>query len=391
MFESTDQANAAAARLEGNRTEIDRAIAAQVDWLTQHGPAADDPFIGSIYRWLEHYLHVDGRRFHGLTVILSYRAAGRTDVAAVLPVAAALQLYHHHTLVHDDIYDGDVMRRGLPTSHVHLAGLFQGETTGTSDPTPFASHGARGGVIAAFAYGKICRALANRAISAGPLDGGRVLTILTMLEEHDLWDNVGQLLDVYHEGSRLPSPEACLHNAWLKTGRLFEVCARAGAVAAGADASITNALVSWARNLAVAYQLKDDLEDTVGDSEKGLGRGVGVDLVALKPTYLLSLANELADGQDRATLSAWLNREQDYTVDEFSALIDRTGARRLTQLKVEEFISAGVATIGALGTVRPDVLAEVTELNRYAISDEYWRRPLAGGRSTAADEGANGG
>lgn len=391
MFESIDQANAAVARLEKNRTEIDRAIAAQIDWLTHHGPAADDPFINVIYHWLEHYLHVSGKRFHGLTAILSYRATGRTDVDVILPVAAALQLYHHHTLVHDDIYDGDVMRRGFPASHVHLASFFESETTGVSNPMPFASHSARGGAIAAFTYGKICRALANRAVSVAPLDGACVLKILTMLEEHDLWDNVGQLLDVYHEGSRLPSPEACLRNVWLKTGRLFEVCARAGAVAAGADAPITNALVSWAGNLAVAYQLKDDLEDTVSDSEKGLGRGVGVDLTALKPTYLLSLVNELADGQDRATLSAWLKRERDYSVDEFSALIDRTGARRVTQLKVDELISAGVSTIGALGTVEPDVLAEVTELSRYAVSDEYWLRPLTGGQSTAVDAEASGG
>ena len=52
MFESTDQANAAAARLEDNRSEIDHAIAAQIDWLIQHGPAADHPFIGATYRWL---------------------------------------------------------------------------------------------------------------------------------------------------------------------------------------------------------------------------------------------------------------------------------------------------------------------------------------------------
>ena len=118
---------------------------------------------------------------------------------------------------------------------------------------------------------------------------------------------------------------------------------------------------------------------------------MGVDLVALKPTYLLSLANELADGQDRARISAWLNREQDYTVEEFSALIDRTGARRATQLKIEELISAGLAIVGALGTVRPDVLSELAELSRYAISDEYWRRPLVDERSTVADTGASDG
>ncbi|MBE6478032.1 MAG: hypothetical protein E7Z97_08210 [Propionibacteriaceae bacterium] len=390
MFESVDQVSAAAARLEDDRIKIDRAISAQIDWLIRNGPLADNPFIGSVYRWMEHYLRVAGQRFHGLTAILSYRAAGGAELAEMLPIAAALQLYHHHTLVHDDIYDGDVLRRGWPTSHVHLASLFDGEQTDATDPTPFASQSARDGAIAAFAYGKICRALTNRAISSAPLENGHVLTILTMLEEHDLWDNVGQLLDVYHEGRRLPSSETCLHNVWLKTGRLFEVCARAGAVAAGADESIVTALVSWSGNLAVAYQLKDDLEDTVDDSEKGLGRGVGVDLVSLKPTYLLSLANELVDGQDRVTLSAWLNREQNYTIDEFSALIDRTGARRLTQLKAEELVTSGVAAIGSLGTVRPDVMAEIAELSRYAISDEYWRRPLASGQLTA-DTVINGG
>ncbi len=51
--------------------------------------------------------------------------------------------------------------------------------------------------------------------------------------------------------------------------------------------------------MAVAYQLKDDLEDTVADGERFCRTcgGVGVDLRSLKPTYLLSLANELADGQ----------------------------------------------------------------------------------------------
>ncbi|UUZ48666.1 hypothetical protein LP420_39285 [Massilia sp. B-10] len=55
-----------------------------------------------------------------------------------------------------------------------------------------------------------------------------MLAVNADLEWHDLFDNAAQLKDVCHEGDPLFDSRSCLDNAWLKTGRLFEVCAAAG-------------------------------------------------------------------------------------------------------------------------------------------------------------------
>lgn len=366
--------------LDQFRHRIDEHIARVISELKRDGPEHNHPLIGRVYRWMNHYLDSGGKRMHGIAVILAYQACGGIDEEAVLPVAAALQLYHHHTLVHDDIYDEDLARRGWPTSHQAFAEWFRKTASGidTSDHRVFTSDALRRGTITAFAYGKICRALPSHMILNTAFPSDARLDVARKLDWHDLFDNAAQLKDVYHEGGAMPDPQTCLENAWLKTGRLFEICAYAGSRLAGANVSQQRALETWASQSALAYQLQDDLEDLVLDSEKGKGRGIATDLLHCKPTYLYAMAKILAVDGDRESLVRWQSGEKaGLSVSDIIALLERSGAIAACRAEVTRCVNHAE---NALETAKPALKAEIRNRLRefaiYFVSPDYWQRSL---------------
>ena len=366
--------------LEAIKVAIDEELRAQIVWLEAEGPDHAHPLMSRVYRWFRHYLNSNGRRMHGLAVVLAYRACGGRDLARIYPVAAAFQLYHHHTLVHDDIYDGDDLRRGWPTTHRAFARYLEGAgyaskiATARSNGDLFTTEALRRGTIAAIAYGKIGRALAAHMIGEAAFPAPAVLDVMQALNGHDLFDNAGQLKDVHHEGATTPAPQACLENAWLKTGRLFEVCAYAGARLASGTQSQTGALKTWAGLSALAYQLQDDMEDLVAESEKGQGRGVGRDVAQLKPTYLHAVARTLATGDDAALLGGWRGGDD---VTALTEVFDRCGATAAVRQKIAEVVGEAKRPLAGatLAFDAPDVslMASFTD---YFVSPEYWRRGI---------------
>ncbi|MBV8049072.1 MAG: polyprenyl synthetase family protein [Paludibacterium sp.] len=369
------------AALERLRQRIDDCLAAAIAEQEQCGPERDHPLIGRVYRWLRHYLDCDGKRMHGIAVLLAHRACDG-DEAAIEPVAAALQLYHHHTLVHDDIYDEDSARRGWPTVHQAFADWFGARPGGAAGAgRVFVNGRMRRGVITAFAYGKVCRALAGRLLLGSRFDAGALLDVARALEAHELFDNAAQLKDVFHEGGAMPAPEACLDNARLKTGRLFELCAYAGARLAGAGVGRQQALARWAGSSALAYQLQDDLADLDAASEKGQGRGVASDLLHCKPTYLYALAKMLAEGADRDALFAWqAGNPSALAHGDIIAILHRCGAVEACRAEVARHIeAANAALMSAQPALRPEWLSLLSQFSAYFVSRAYWHRPLSQG------------
>lgn len=363
-------------RLDQVRVAIDQELARIIDHLAGRGPEHAHPLIGRVYRWMRHYLANDGKRMHGIAVVLAHRACGGKLDQAILPVAAAMQLYHHHTLVHDDIYDEDHTRRGWPTAHAAFAGWFEKQAGQDEPSTVFAGKGMRRGVITAFAYGKICRAVAGSAMLAAPFPAEALLAVNADLEWHDLFDNAAQLKDVCHEGDPLFDSRSCLDNAWLKTGRLFEVCAAAGARLAGARPQQVAALKLWAGQSALAYQLQDDLEDLQIESEKGQGRGVGSDLLRCKPTYLYALAKTRARGADQQALLRWQAGEKDgLDTAAIIAILQRCGALEDCRSEVEHCLVLAAQALAEAG-FSAAVRADMDAFSRYFVSPGYWRRQI---------------
>ena len=202
-----------------------------------------------------------GKRLRPLVFLLSAASAGAGGHG--LPrVAAAIEIIHTASLLHDDVIDGAVMRRGLPPAR------------------------ARWGDRASILVGDLlwCRA-AQILLSYGNqkvLDAAYEATAMTA---------EGQILELRHMCDASTSKEAYQEIIRSKTAALFSLAARAGAIAAGAHKEAEEALATYGADVGEAFQLVDDVLDYVSD-EATLGKATGSDLMEGKPTYPLIVALE---------------------------------------------------------------------------------------------------
>ena len=209
-----------------------------------------------------------GKRVRPLLTVAAFRAAGGSG-DAIYPVAAAVELIHTYSLLHDDLpsMDDDSMRRGIPTAHriygeraalaagtalQHLAFLSLAEAAAEA-PDPDSA--------------ELLAAMVRRlAVAAGP--EGMV---------------GGQFLDLLAEGS---SPDAAgleaIHRA--KTAALLSAACALGGEAAGAEPEIVDALADYGTHLGLAFQIVDDLLDVLGDPTR-TGKASGADAARAKATY----------------------------------------------------------------------------------------------------------
>jgi geranylgeranyl diphosphate synthase type II len=225
---------------------------------------------------IRYSLQGEGKRLRAILVIASHRAAGGTfDVSGL---AAAVEVVHAYSLVHDDLpcMDDDDMRRGRPTVHKVF------------------------GVPAATAAGMAMVPLAARAaaesaadIGLAPQVAGEIVRIL-MRASGATGMIGGQLLDLEGEGLALDLAQLeRIHRS--KTGALIEAAMRIGGVAAGADASKLDALARYGASVGLAFQIADDVLDITATTDQ-LGKTAGKDLTFKKSTYpaLLGIAGAKA-------------------------------------------------------------------------------------------------
>jgi farnesyl diphosphate synthase len=230
---------------------------------------------------MRHAVLGGGKRLRPLLVFAAGAATGADEATLDAP-AAAVELIHAFSLVHDDLpaMDDDVLRRGQPTVHVAF-----------DEATAILA----GDALQALAFSLLARAPAAAAL--------KVDWLATLAEATGAAGMCGgQALDVAGTGAALAlAPLERLHA--LKTGALIRAAVRMGAVAGSADATTLAALDDYAQALGLAFQIRDDLLDVEGSSAQ-LGKTAGKDAAQAKSTYpaLLGLAGargELANQQQR--------------------------------------------------------------------------------------------
>lgn len=224
-----------------------------------------DALDGRVADAIRYSLLGQGKRFRGLLVMASYRAAGGEGDASGL--AAAVEVVHAYSLVHDDLpcMDNDDLRRGRPT--VHRAFDVATATAAGVAMVPLAAACAWRASVSLGApndrAGDIVREL-MRASGAGGMVGG-------------------QLLDLQAEGRTLGLADLeRIHRA--KTGVLISASCRIGAMAAAADDDLLATFTRYGDALGLAYQIADDVLDVTGTSAQ-LGKTAGRDLALAKSTY----------------------------------------------------------------------------------------------------------
>lgn len=211
---------------------LEKAVASDISLLTEAS---------------EHIIRSGGKRLRPKVVLLSYEAAGGKDIRQAAPVAAAVELLHTASLVHDDIIDYGEMRRGKATVN------------------------ARWGDRVALLAGDF---MLFRLLSLTVSFDSRVTRVLA-----DCCTEIveGETLELLRLGDTRMTEQVYLAVITKKTASLFSACAELGAILAGGKEQQVAALKEYGLNLGIAFQIRDDTLDVVGTREE-LGKPVANDL-----------------------------------------------------------------------------------------------------------------
>ena len=213
---------------------------------------------------MRHAVLDGGKRMRPLLVYATGTAFG-CDEAVLDAPAAAVELIHAYSLVHDDLpsMDDDALRRGKPTVHVAFD-----EAT-------------------AILAGDALQSLAFSLLTDTPVPADRCVALLKTLADAAGAAGMcgGQALDLAATGQGAHVDVYALQRLHaLKTGALLRAAVRMGAIAADVDAATRERLDVFADALGLAFQIRDDLLDVESDSAT-LGKTAGKDLAQAKATF----------------------------------------------------------------------------------------------------------
>lgn len=272
-----------------------------LDWLLRLEQAPDH-----LREAMRYAVLGGGKRTRPRLVYATGQLAG-APLAALDAPAAAVELLHAYSLVHDDLpaMDDDALRRGQPTVH------------------------ARYGEATAILVGDALQALAFEALAAGQSDAATVRRQVALLARaggaHGMV--AGQSLDMAGEGQRLALAEVeRLHR--LKTGALIHAAVMLGAAAGALPCREAAALDAFGREIGLAFQIHDDVLDATGRTEV-LGKPHGADARRGKATYprLLGVAAARQSATERLNTALASLAIFDERAHELAALARQMTAR----------------------------------------------------------------
>lgn len=223
----------------------------------------------------------DGKALRPTLALLSVDAFGGDWMTAV-PAAAAIELLHNFTLIHDDIQDGDKSRHGKPTVWA-LWGFGQGINIGN---------------VASYMSSLTLLELSERGFSSDKVVEASKLLFKTGVRIMD-----GQMQDLRFEQSDNVTVDEYMEMIRNKTGVLIETALLLGADLADIDPQRRAILEQFAQRIGRAFQISDDILGIWGD-EKKTGKRVAGDIARRKRTLPVILAFTLASDLQRDELSA---------------------------------------------------------------------------------------
>lgn len=211
-----------------------------------------------------------------------------TDAAerdAAVRIAAAVEVLHYSFLLHDDVLDGDLLRRGRP----NLIGAILNSRASEQAPTTQKDlHWARSNGIL---LGDLLLSMAHQTFAREPLPEDQRVRLLDLLDHAVTESVVGELLDIGLADGALPAElTTVLEMTRLKTAAYtFELPLRAAAILAGARGRVETAVGDLGRHLGVAFQLQDDLLSMFGNPAEH-GKDAYSDLREGKETATIAYA-----------------------------------------------------------------------------------------------------
>ena len=289
------------------RQQVDEYLGALWFAATDDREASEAHGTQGLAEAMRYSLLAGGKRIRPVLALATAEALGR-EPAELMPSAAAIELVHTYSLIHDDLpaMDDDDLRRGMPTCHV--------------------------------VYGEDVAILAGDALFAEAVrlvcdeQGGGAAVQVGILRELSRATGVtgmvgGQYLDLKGAGAGGADALAAMHA--LKTGRLMAVSVHVALVLAPPPPEQDRILRAFARELGLLFQIVDDILDVAG-SEEELGKAVGADERMGKVTYTslhgMDRARELAAESHARAMD--LLGHLPGPVDDLAAIADTAFARQ---------------------------------------------------------------
>jgi geranylgeranyl diphosphate synthase type I len=284
-----------------------------------------------------HLLQRDGKRLRPAFCFWGWRGAGGTDCDEVLAAATSLELLHGCALIHDDVMDGSVLRRGGMAVHSELE----------------AQHAARGwrgrgdlfGVAGAVVAGDLCLVWADEMLRASGLPPESLTRAGPVFDAMRAETIRGQYLDLMTQAEGALRVEDAIAVAQAKTAASKTVGPlQFGATLAGAGEDLLVAYSDYALPLGIAFQLRDDLLGAFGDPG-ATGKPSGDDLRDGKCTLLLAETRRRGGDGDAGRIDELLAEGTQDAILELRSMIERSGARRFVE---DEVTRLGAAALVAL-------------------------------------------
>ncbi len=252
-----------------------------------------DDVVVKYYEELSSYILRGGKRLRPLALISSYYGFKNRQEGNIIRASISVELLHNSSLIHDDIMDESLKRRGGPSFHYQMEDWSRLSSTTPAPRNAGISIGILGG-----------DSLIELGLEALLESGFPEKTLMKAAFEYLIAYRKlieGQLLDLYLSTVTMPTEDEVLRMLSLKTGTLFSASLAMGGILAGASEKALRFLKNFGRRVGVAFQLQDDILGLYGD-ENVIGKPADSDVKEGKRTLLIVRAWKLAAEADRKKL-----------------------------------------------------------------------------------------
>jgi octaprenyl-diphosphate synthase len=304
---------------------------AAVDALIRHRLGSDVVLVNQV---AEHIVSGGGKRLRPMLLLLAARALGHEGPDA-RQLAAVVEFIHTATLLHDDVVDESDLRRGRKTANAVFGN-------------------AASVLVGDFLYSRSFQLMVE-------LERVEVMKILADTTNAIAEGEVLQLLHIRNPDTDEP---AYLRVIERKTAVLFAAATRLGALLAGADAAVQQALHDYGMALGYAFQIADDVLDYSAD-EAALGKHLGDDLAEGKATLPLIHAILHSDAATRERLRTIVQDGDVDAMPEVLAAIAATGGIDYSRRRAEDYAEAAERALKGLGDNA--AVAALRGLAHYAV------------------------
>jgi len=305
-----------------------------------------------LYEASLHILKAGGKRIRPAILVasgLSFNA----QYSSLIPFAAAVELIHNFTLIHDDIMDNDDFRRGVPTVH-KLWGVPLAITAGD------------------LLFAKSFEVPIKDYLNNKNIPEEQVLKATLELSAATSIVAEGQALDMMFEKREMVSEKEYLEMIYKKTSALIEASAKIGAILAGADEESVNAMAIYGRNIGMAFQLKDDLLGIYG-REEITGKPVFSDLREGKKTLLVIRSLERGSSELKEALLKVLGKKdaprQEY--EKVAQLMKKEGIKDDVEIEAARLMDEALMALSSIEkTTRKEFIDLLKNIAIFIVSRE---------------------